>query len=178
MNQQTAMAVMAVLFLAAAPQLLHAGAAPQSAPKSSGPNSGASVSRQSFAPSCLSNALTDIRPDPAWVRASYEHDNCRAPEMPALPDGASAKRETILAAMATVKRYGAQSDDFQKCVTDYLARRRAIAARAGQTIPVWVTILENHRLLASQKNKEQGAARMRSTIEAFNAYGSECEDHG
>ena len=80
--------------------------------------------------------------------------------------------------MARMKRYGAEADSFQRCIVNYLSQRRAQAARTGATLPAWLPILENHRILASQKNKERGQSLMRSSIEAFNAWGSECADHG
>lgn len=170
----------ALLFaaLAAAPLLLAvAGAAPaerepaaKAAPQA--------TQDQSFKPSCLSDALSDVRPDPAWTRASFERDSCVAPAMPSLPDGASAKREAIVAAMGAVKRYGEASDAFQRCIVDYLALRRAQAAKSGKVLPAWFAVLENHRILAAENSKERGQALMRSSIEAFNAFGSECLDHG
>ena len=175
MNRKTALAAVVLLALAAAPELIHGISA---APGLQFPASKPAPSARTFKPSCLSNELTDIRPDPAWVGASYEHDNCVAPVMPLPPDGATARRETVVAAMAAVKRYGAEADGFQRCIVNFMASRRAETARTGKRLPAWLPILENHRILASQKNKERGQALMRSSIEAFNALGSECADHG
>lgn len=174
MNRKTIL--VAAIVLAAAPLLLHGiSAAPERMREATKP---AESSAQTFKPSCLSNALADIRPDPAWTRASFERDACVAPSMPRLPDGASASRDAIVAAMGAVKHYGEGADAFQGCIANYLASRSAAAAKSGTKLPGWLAILENHRILAAQKNKERGQALMRSSIEAFNAFGSECLDHG
>ena len=174
MNRNTAMAATAVLLLVLTPQVAGVVRAAPGGQAPPAPNSAAAT----FTPSCLSGELADLRPDPAWVGASYEHDACVAPKLPGRINGATAKRETVLAAMAAAKAYGVAAGNFQQCIADYLARRKMMAARSGRPIPPWLPILENHRILASQKNIEQGDAQLRSTVDAFNAYGSECEDHG
>jgi hypothetical protein len=37
-----------------------------------------------------------------------------------------------------------------------------------------LTIIENHRIVASQRNRQLVAVRVRSTIVNFNEYGSDC----
>ena len=174
-ERKSGLALAVLLALAAAPELIHAGyAASEKSPARAAPKPTAAA----FKPSCLANALADTRPDPAWVSASYERDACVAPVMPQPPDGAGATREKIVAAMARMKDYSAAADGFQQCIARYLADRRAQALHSATPMPAWLPILENHRILAAQKNKERGESLMRSSIEAFNAPGSECADHG
>lgn len=175
MQRKPALAIAALLAFAAAPVLIHSGYA---APEPPAAPPGRVSPAQTFKPSCRADALADTRPDPAWVGASYEHDNCVAPLLPRPPDGARASREKIVAAMAHMKTYGQASDRFQRCIVTYLKDRGAQARRNGKPLPGWLTVLENHRILVAQKNKERGEALMRSSIEAFNAWGSECADHG
>jgi hypothetical protein len=123
-----------------------------------------------FAAVCKAGEIADSRPDPAWVGASFAHDNCWAPPMPARLDGRTAKREQIVAAMAAEKRYLAQSDIYQQCIADFVALRRATSKPANG--PLFV--IETHRIFVAQENKKKAAAQIEVAINAFNEYGSEC----
>lgn len=127
-----------------------------------------------FAPVCKAGEVVDSRPDPAWVGASFAHDNCWAPRMPVPPDGATATRAQIVAAMAAEKRYLVQSDLYQKCIADFVALRRAQADKASRPVEGPLTMIESHRILVAQENKKKAAAQIRIAINAFNEYGSEC----
>jgi hypothetical protein len=115
---------------------------------------------------CASNPVEDTRPDPAWVSASFENDHCWAPAMPAALDGYSASREDVVAGMAAAKSYAAQSAAYRKCISDFAARRSG----GGKSFQ----LVENHRLLVSEKNQRIVDGRINAAIEAFNEYGSEC----
>ena len=115
---------------------------------------------------CASNPVEDTRPDPAWVSASFADDHCWAPRMPAALDGYSATRDDIVAGMAAAKSYAAQAAAYQKCIGDFVARKRS-ASKSFQ-------LVENHRLLVAGKNERIVDGRIRAAIEAFNEYGSEC----
>lgn len=173
MWSKTALAA-AVLLLAATPEFLHVvKAAPEPVPLGA-------VSRAPsdtrFKPVCRGDEVLDSRPDPAWVSQSFNKDNCRAPLLPAALDGFSATREQVVAAMAEAKRYAAASDTFQKCVSDFVAAKRTEAVRGGRSLTPSQAIIENHRILVSQRSKERAAAQVRVAINAFNEYGSECPD--
>ena len=127
-----------------------------------------------FAPICKSNGVIEGRPDPAWVRASFANDNCRAPRMPGSVNGFTASREQVVASMAASKNYAAESDAFERCIQAFVDDRKAEAARSGLPVSPPLVIIENHRIVASQRNKQLVAARVRATIVGFNEYGSDC----
>ncbi len=125
-----------------------------------------------FARICKSDEVIDARPTPAWVRASFASDNCRAPSMPAVVDGFTASREQVVAGMAAAERYAAAADSFERCVQDFVAARKA--EKSEKPANMSVAIIENHRILASQRNKKIVSARMDAAISNFNEYGSGC----
>ena len=129
-----------------------------------------------FKPVCRGDEVLDSRPDPAWVRASFANDHCQQPAPPTVIDGYTASREAVVAAMAASKRYGAATDQFQKCVSDFVAARQAQARHGGKALTPSQIIIENHRILASARSKETADAQVRVAINAFNEYGSECPD--
>jgi len=174
MWSKTALAA-AVLLLAATPEFLHVvKAAPEPVRLPLGAVSRA-PSDTRFKPVCRGDEVLDSRPDPAWVSQSFNKDNCRAPLLPAALDGFSATREQVVAAMAEAKRYAAAADEFQRCVSDFVAAHRARSA-PGPTLTPSQVIIENHRILVSQRSKERAAAQVRVAINAFNEYGSDCPD--
>jgi len=123
-----------------------------------------------FARICKSDELADARPAPAWVGASFAGDNCRAPSMPPAIDGFTASREQIVAGMEASKRYAALSDAFERCVQDFAQK----AQRDKKPVSTPLAIIENHRIIASQRNQKIVAARVRTAIENFNEFGSGC----
>ena len=159
------------LGIAAAPQFFPAVyATPEAAPVISKP------AAATFKPVCRGDQVLDSRPDPAWVRASFARDNCQAPGLPLLLDGSSASREQVVAAMAAAKRYAASANAFQKCVSDFVAAKRGEAARGQAPLTSSQIIIENHRILVSQRAAETAAAQARVAINQFNSYGSDCSD--
>lgn len=159
-----------VLAVAAAPEFFPVvSAAPEPAPVIS------RAAPKTFKPVCRGDQVLDSRPDPAWVSQSFNRDNCRAPLLPAALDGFSASREQVVAAMAEAKRYAAAVSEFQRCVSDFVAAHRAGSAQGPKLTPSQV-IIENHRILVSQRSKERAAAQVRVAINAFNEYGSDCPD--
>jgi hypothetical protein len=164
----------ALVATVAASGALHAvRAAPE--PKPSGSVLPARVAAgKAFAPVCKANELGDTRPDPAWVGASFEHDNCWAPRLPAPLNGATASREQIVAGMAAEKKYLAMSDAYQKCIGDFVVFRKT---RAKKPVSAALILIETHRILAAEKNEQRAANQIKVAINAFNEYGSECPDH-
>jgi hypothetical protein len=159
-----------VLAVAAAPEIFPVvSAAPEPVPAISKP------APRTFKPVCRGDEVLDSRPDPAWVSQSFNKDNCRAPLLPAALDGFSATREQVVAAMGEAKRYAVAADEFQRCVSDFVAVHRARSA-PGPTLTPSQVIIENHRILVSQRSKERAAAQVRVAINAFNEYGSDCPD--
>lgn len=128
------------------------------------------AAEETFAAICR-EGVVEGRRDPAWLAQSYLGDNCLAPRMPAVIDGASASREKILAGMAAAKRYAAGADAFQKCVGDFVAARRAGSSAALTPAQI---IIQNYRIQVSQKSKETATDQMNMAIMAFNKYGSDC----
>ena len=158
----------------AVPQALHMVRA---APEPGRPALPAQVAAgKPFAGTCKAGEIGDTRPDPAWVGASFEHDNCWAPRMPARLDGRTAKREEIVAAMAAVKRYAVQSDAYQRCISDFVALRKARAGDAKKPVNWPLVVIENHRIFVSQENKKKADSQIKVAINAFNEYGSGCPD--
>ena len=125
-----------------------------------------------FARICKSGEVVDARPTPAWVRASFASDNCRAPSMPAAIDGFTASREQVVAGMAAAERYAAAADAFERCIENFVAARKT--DKGEKPANMSVAIIENHRILASQRNRKIVSARMDAAISNFNEYGSGC----
>jgi hypothetical protein len=165
-----------VVLAAVAPQVLH-GPSVQPQPAVQQTQSPSKADGQTrFAAVCRGDQVLDSRPDPAWVRASFNNDHCQAPSVPAFVNGGAASREQIVKAMARAKSYAAAVDTFQKCVSDFVAARRMQAAHGGVALTPSQFIIENHRVLVSERSKETAAAQVRVAINAFNQYGSECPD--
>jgi hypothetical protein len=157
----------------AAGSLLSVKAAPQ--PPGQSTTAQASVKAgKTFASVCKANEIVDSRPDPKWVDASFANDKCQAPSMPAAIDGYSAKRSAIVAGMAAARRYDASADAFQQCVRDFVAAQRSHADNNKKPLSTPLVLIENHRLLASEKDKKLVESRIGAAINAFNEYGSEC----
>jgi hypothetical protein len=132
-------------------------------------------SGKSFAPTCRGDQVLDSRPDPAWVGRSFAGDRCRSPALPPAIDGMRATRGQVVAAMAAAKRYEAAADGFARCVSDFVAARRAGTAHPLSQAQL---VIENHRVLVAQRAMQRAQAQVNWAINAFNEYGSECPDHG
>jgi hypothetical protein len=134
------------------------------------------ASRTPFAAICRASEIGDISPDAAWHQASFAYDNCSAPAMPAPADGSTASREQIVAAMAAMKRYAAAADAFQRCVSDFLVARNSQTERDGKPTDEVLVILENQRIIASERSQRRNAEQVKFAINSFNEYGSDCPD--
>ncbi len=160
----------AVLGIAAAPRLLPAPAASEPTPL---PVAALAPppAQPAFGAVCRDEAVVNRKPDPAWVRQSYIGDNCEAPSQPAVIDGYTASRERIVAGMAAAKGYAAAAETFRRCVSNFVTARKQGGVRALTPSQV---IIQNHRILASEKSQETVTAQMNMAIMAFNSYGSDC----
>jgi hypothetical protein len=105
------------------------------------------------------------------VGQSYAGDNCQAPVLPARLDGLKASREQVVAGMAAAKRYAAEAAAFQACVSRFIAARRESRPLTPSQV-----IIENHRILVSQRAVETAAGQIKTAIVAFNSYGSDCPE--
>lgn len=166
-------AVAAALFApAAAPGLWQAPQAGKTLPASV---TAAPAAGQTFAATCRGDQVLDSRPDPAWVGQSFAHDNCVAPLQPAALDGFRASRAQVVAAMTRAKAYEAAAGAFQACVSQFVTQRQAAGVRPLTQAEL---IIENHRILTSQRAMQRAQAQVDVAINQFNEYGSECPDHG
>jgi hypothetical protein len=127
-----------------------------------------------FAPICKSDGVIEGRPDPAWVKASFANDHCQAPAVPRPVNGFTASREQVVASMAAGKSYAAAADAFERCVQRFVEDRKTGTAKSGGAVSTPLVIIENHRIVASERSKQLVAARVRATIVNFNEYGSDC----
>ena len=159
-----------VVAIAAAGAMFVAKAAPERAVTLAPPT--VPAGNKPFARICKSDEIVDARPTPAWVRASFASDNCRAPSMPAAIDGFTASREQVMAGMAAAERYAAASGAFERCVQDFVAVRKA--DKGEKPANMSVAIIENHRIIASQRSRKIVSARMDAAINDFNEFGSGC----
>ena len=163
----------AFLVVIASPEILHVAIA-SPAPK---PVAAQTANANTFVPTCSADqVVVDTRPDPAWVGASFAHDDCWAPALPATFNGANASREKIVAAMAASKRYNVQAAAYQKCISDFVVARRAAADKVKKPIDVALVTIEDHRIAASENNKKKVAALTGNEVQAFNEFGSQCDD--
>jgi hypothetical protein len=159
----------AVLMLAAAPEFFPLRAAPE--PKTLPTPTVTKAVRDTFAPVCRGDEVLDSRPDPKWVGQSYAGDNCQAPALPARLNGLTASRQQVVAGMAAAKRYAAEAAAFQACVSRFIAARRESRPLTPSQV-----IIENHRILVSQRAVETAAGQIKTAIVAFNSYGSDCPE--
>lgn len=125
-----------------------------------------------FARICKSDGVIEGRPDPAWVKASFANDHCQAPAVPTPVNGFTASREQVVASMAAGKSYAAAADAFERCVQRFVEDRKMAKSDGAVSTPL--VIIENHRIVASERSKQLVAARVRATIVSFNEYGSDC----
>ena len=160
-----------VVVIAASGALLAARAAPERAPSAAA--APVQAASDTFAATCKAQTA-DIRPDPAWVRASFAEDNCTAPSLPARIDGYTASRSQVMAAIAARTRYDNAADRYQRCIANYVSARKAGAEKARQSLDLTFVVIENHRIAASQNMKKQLADQVDASVNAFNEFGSEC----
>ena len=168
---------LAAVALAAAPELLHVvSAAPEPAKRQVTFVQAGRDTVKRFAPVCRGDEILDSRPDPRWVSESFNNDHCQAPRLPPVLDGARATREQVVAAMEEAKRYAEAANAFQQCVSDFVSTHKRQAASSTKPLTPSELIIENHRILTSQRAKERAQAQVRVAINAFNRYGSDCPE--
>ena len=133
--------------------------------------------QQTFSATCnLEQGEADTRPDPAWVNASFAHDNCWAPALPARLNGLTASREMVVAYAAAEKRYDAAAGAYQRCIQHFVSARMAEAEQRKQTLAVALVTIENHRVATSQADEKKMSGQVAAAVTQFNAFGSDCPD--
>ena len=159
-----------VVMIAASGALLFAAkAAPPRAPAAPAAQSAGDT----FAATCKAETA-DIRPDPAWVRASFADDHCTAPGLPPKVDGYTASRAQVMGAITAMTHYNSAADRYQRCISDFVISRKALAEKDKNPLALTFVTIETHRIAASQNMKKQLAAQVDASINAFNEFGSEC----
>lgn len=116
------------------------------------------------------------RPDPAWMRQSFENDNCWAPQEPPVIDGTKASRNQLMAGLAAAKKFTTSADRYQQCISAYMARRKKESERNGKPLKPIFTAIETHRMIASEASKKRVWDQIAMSVDDFNAEGSECPE--
>jgi hypothetical protein len=117
------------------------------------------------------------RPDPAWLRESFENDHCSAPREPPALDGTKASRDQLMAGLAAARQFAASAERYQECISAYLTQRMQEAQRTGTPVKAAVLTIETHRIVASAASKKRVSDRIAMAVDDFNAEGSECPDY-
>jgi hypothetical protein len=126
----------------------------------------------SFAAICATGS--EGRPDPAWMRQSFEDDHCSLPQEPPVLDGTKASRDQLMTGLAAAKKFAASADRFQQCINSYLTLRQQEAQRAGKPVKLTLVAIETHRIIASEASKKRVRDRIAMAVDDFNAEGSGC----
>lgn len=157
----------------------HASPAPSPPPKPvSKPDALSSTPPQTEAAlvSICSTVVDDGRPDPLWLRQSFENDNCWAPNEPIAPDGTKASRAQIEAGMRAAKLFMVSADRYQKCISDHLGKERQEERRTRHPASATFVLVETHRLAASDQSKKRVQDAIALAVNDFNADGSGCPE--
>jgi hypothetical protein len=158
----------AIVVASAATLAFVAPVSPEPAATSSSPAQTAA----SFAAICRTG--DEVRPDPAWMRQSFENDNCWLPQEPPVVDGTKASRDQLMAGLAAAKKFTASADQYQRCISSYLTQRKQEAERTGKPMKATLVTIETHRIVASEASKKRVWGRIAMAVDIFNAEGSEC----
>jgi hypothetical protein len=116
------------------------------------------------------------RPDPAWVRQSYQNDHCSLPPEPPALDGTKASRDQLMAGLAAAKKFLASADRYQNCISTYVTQRKQKAERTGTSMQEKLLSIEAQRIAASAASKQRVWDQIAMAVDDFNAEGSECPD--
>jgi ribonuclease PH len=99
------------------------------------------------------------RPDPAWMRQSFENDHCSAPQEPPVLDGTKANRDQLMAGLAAAKQFAAAAERYQECISAYLTQRMQEASAAGNLAENRVSPSPHHALKAAPAGAWRPAVR-------------------
>ncbi len=126
--------------------------------------------------SAICSTTDEGRPDPPWMRESFENDNCSAPQEPSLPDGTKANRDQLIAGLAAAKKFAASAERYQQCISSYLTERMREAQRTGTPMKANILTIESRRIVASAASKKKVWDQITMAVDTFNAEGSECPE--
>lgn len=100
---------------------------------------------------------------PAWAQ-----DQCVTPKAPVVPDGARATPNQIVAAQNDIKAFVAASDNYQSCLTQEIARQKALAAQNNAELDPNLQTTVQAKSVAQRKDAQQLAETWGAAVEAFN----------
>ena len=100
---------------------------------------------------------------PAWAQ-----DQCAVPKSPAIPDGAKATPNQIVAAQDDIKAFAAASENYQSCMARELARQKALATQNSAELDPGLQTALQGKSDAQRKDVERVVASWSATVEAFN----------
>jgi hypothetical protein len=138
-----------------------------------GPNFQSKAAPKTFDASCSANEQVGSRPDPKWVGQSFANDACVAPTALPVIDGYKASIAQIKAGLAAQKKYAAEADAYQQCIVKFVTARREQAEGQKKTLAMAFVAIENHRIAASEANKQKTAKQIQISVQQYNEAGSE-----
>src|SRR5579871_5677875 len=97
-----------------------------------------------FAAICKTSSVD--RPDPDWMRQSFEGDHCSLPQEPQALDGTKASRDELIAGLAAAKKFAVAAERYQECINAYLTQRKHESERSGQPVKLTLVAIETHRI--------------------------------
>ena len=86
---------------------------------------------------------------PAFAAANI----CKPPVAPSVPDGKTAEARQLIAANTEVKKFIADSDQYQQCLNDWMAAEQVAATEAKK--PLDPKIKADHDRLGDENQKEK-----------------------
>jgi len=95
-------------------------------------------------------------------------DQCVAPKAPAVPDGAKATSNQIIAAQNEIKAYAAATDGYQNCLAQELARQDALAKQNNAELDPNILSAVQVKSTAQRNDAQQLATAWTAAVEAFN----------
>lgn len=104
----------------------------------------------------------------AMAAPARAQDQCVAPKAPAIPDGAKATANQIIAAQNEIKAYAAASDSFQKCLAQELARQDALAKQNSTEPDPGLLSAVQVKSAAQRNDVQQVVTAWTAAVEAFN----------
>src|SRR6266566_775923 len=104
----------------------------------------------------------------ALTAPAMAQDQCAAPVVPAIPEGAKATTSQIVATQNDIKAYAAASDSYQACLAAEIGRQKDLAKQNNSAFdPNIQTALET-KGSAQRKDVERVAAAWGAAVQAFN----------
>lgn len=98
---------------------------------------------------------------------AFAEDSCAVPPVPAVVDGSSATRDQLVAGIAAVKGYIAQSDTYQACIADYLAVAKTQADKDKKPVDPALVQAEGDKVTANQNSKQKVGDAINASIGAW-----------